>query len=139
MARWGWAATGGVAVLIAVLSGGEEKPSETKEAADAVSYVAAPAASVEPAAIVEQPTVKGGETYPEYDARRDALGGSAGSYGDYGCTQDCSGHDAGYQWAEDNEITDPDDCGGKSWSFEEGCRSFAEERQEEDGGEGSDE
>ena len=70
--------------------------------------------------------VKGGETYPEYDARRDALGGSAGSYAGYGCTEDCSGHEAGYQWAEDHEISDPDDCGGTSWSFEEGCRAFAE-------------
>jgi hypothetical protein len=51
-------------------------------------------------------------------------------YGDP-CTYDCSGHDAGYEWAEDNEIEDPDDCGGNSQSFIEGCESYAEERQEE--------
>ena len=46
----------------------------------------------------------------------------------YPCTQDCSGHDAGYQWAEDNGITDPDDCGGNSQSFIEGCQAYAEEQ-----------
>jgi hypothetical protein len=51
-------------------------------------------------------------------------------YGDP-CTVDCSGHEAGYSWAEDNEIEDPDDCGGNSNSFIEGCESYAEEKQEE--------
>lgn len=68
-----------------------------------------------------------GETYDEYDERRDELEGEAGSYAGYGCTVDCSGHEAGYQWAADKGITDPDDCGGKSWSFIEGCRAYAEE------------
>lgn len=35
----------------------------------------------------------------------------------YPCTQDCSGHEAGYEWAEENDITYPDDCGGSSQSF----------------------
>lgn len=43
------------------------------------------------------------------------------------CTSDCSGHEAGYNWAQDHDITDPDDCGGNSDSFIEGCRSYAEE------------
>lgn len=43
------------------------------------------------------------------------------------CTQDCSGHEAGYQWAENHDITDPDDCGGDSESFIEGCQSYANE------------
>ncbi|MDE4918312.1 hypothetical protein [Cupriavidus metallidurans] len=47
----------------------------------------------------------------------------------YLCTQDCSGHEAGYDWAEENGITDPDDCGGKSQSFIEGCQAYAEEQQ----------
>ena len=50
-------------------------------------------------------------------------------FGGYPCTQDCSGHEAGYQWAEDNEITDPDDCSGKSQSFIEGCQAYAEEQK----------
>ena len=44
----------------------------------------------------------------------------------YGCTQDCSGHEAGYDWAEQHDITDPDDCGGDSDSFIEGCRAYGE-------------
>lgn len=70
---------------------------------------------------------KGGETYSEYDERRDSYEYSRGSYGGYGCTVDCSGHEAGYAWAEENGIEDPDNCGGNSWSFEEGCRAYAEE------------
>lgn len=49
----------------------------------------------------------------------------------YICTIDCSGHEAGYQWAEDNDIDDPDDCTGNSNSFIEGCRSYVEEQQGE--------
>jgi hypothetical protein len=45
------------------------------------------------------------------------------------CTYDCSGHDAGYDWAEENDIDDPDDCGGNSNSFIEGCEQYAEEQQ----------
>lgn len=48
----------------------------------------------------------------------------------YGCTDDCSGHEAGYQWADDNDVTDPDDCGGNSQSFIEGCQAHAEAYQE---------
>ena len=46
------------------------------------------------------------------------------------CTGDCSGHEAGYNWAEEKGITDPDDCGGKSSSFIEGCESYAEENSD---------
>ncbi|WP_194744837.1 hypothetical protein [Thermaurantiacus tibetensis] len=67
-----------------------------------------------------------GETYAEYDDRRDALDGSRGSFMGYGCTVDCSGHEAGYQWASRMGISDPDDCSGNSWSFIEGCRAYAE-------------
>lgn len=45
----------------------------------------------------------------------------------YQCTDDCSGHKAGYDWAREEGITDPDDCGGKSKSFVEGCMSYANE------------
>lgn len=46
----------------------------------------------------------------------------------HGCTDDCSGHEAGYKWAEEKGITDPDDCGGKSRSFIEGCHAWAEDQ-----------
>lgn len=45
----------------------------------------------------------------------------------YECTSDCSGHEAGYEWAEDNEICDPYYDGGNSQSFDEGVRAWAED------------
>lgn len=44
------------------------------------------------------------------------------------CTDDCSGHEAGHQWAEENGIDDPDNCSGNSNSFVEGCKAYAEEQ-----------
>ncbi len=49
-------------------------------------------------------------------------------FGGNECTEDCSGHQAGYDWAEEKGITDPEDCGGNSDSFIEGCESYAEEQ-----------
>ena len=49
------------------------------------------------------------------------------------CTDDCGGHEAGYEWASDNGITDPDDCGGKSNSFIEGCEAYANEQTIDEG------
>jgi hypothetical protein len=49
----------------------------------------------------------------------------------YPCTQDCSGHKAGYLWAERHDITDPDDCSGNSQSFIEGCEAYAKEHEDE--------
>ena len=55
---------------------------------------------------------------------------SAQEFYGYDCTDDCSGHMAGYEWAEENGITDPDHCGGNSNSFIEGCIAYAEEYQD---------
>jgi len=52
-------------------------------------------------------------------------GASSQTFHGYACTKDCSGHRAGYEWAERKGIADPDDCGGKSLSFIEGCRAYA--------------
>ena len=49
------------------------------------------------------------------------------SFNGYDCTEDCSGHEAGYVWAEKNNIDNVDDCDGNSDSFIEGCQSYAEE------------
>jgi hypothetical protein len=51
------------------------------------------------------------------------------TFNGYECTDDCSGHEAGYEWAEEQEITDPSDCDGNSNSFIEGCESYADEQQ----------
>jgi hypothetical protein len=72
--------------------------------------------------------IKGGETYGDYDIRRDSYEGSRGkSHGD-GCTVDCGGHNAGYEWASSQGITSAEQCGSNSWSFVEGCRAFADEQ-----------
>jgi hypothetical protein len=52
------------------------------------------------------------------------------AFGDYECTEDCSGHAAGYEWAEQHGIDDPDDCGGNSNSFIEGCQEYASEQRQ---------
>ena len=54
------------------------------------------------------------------------------NFGGYPCIGDCSGHEAGYDWAEENGIDDPDDCDGNSDSFIEGCQSYAEEQSADD-------
>ncbi len=45
------------------------------------------------------------------------------------CIDDCSGHEAGFQWAQDQDVTDSSECGGKSNSFIEGCEAFAQQRE----------
>lgn len=39
----------------------------------------------------------------------------------YPCTSDCSGHLAGYDWAEDNYVSERSECDSPSQSFREGC------------------
>ena len=51
---------------------------------------------------------------------------SADTFDGYECTDDCSGHQAGYEWAEENDIDDEDSCDTPSQSFNEGCQSFVE-------------
>jgi hypothetical protein len=71
---------------------------------------------VESQSEVDSPAVKGEETNQTFHGNT--------------CTDDCSGHEAGYNWAEEKGITDPDDCGGNSNSFIEGCQSYAEENSD---------
>ncbi|RUW51669.1 hypothetical protein EOA32_15440 [Mesorhizobium sp. M1A.F.Ca.ET.072.01.1.1] len=49
----------------------------------------------------------------------------------YDCTDDCSGHEAGYDWAARNDISDERDCDGDSQSFNEGCQAYVEEQAED--------
>lgn len=60
------------------------------------------------------------------DYVKDNHTGSDTFYG-YRCTEDCSGHEAGYDWAERNGINDIYDCDGNSQSFIEGCQAYVEE------------
>jgi len=47
------------------------------------------------------------------------------------CTDDCSGHKAGYNWAAKKGLTSEDECGGRSNSFIEGCRAYVREQAAE--------
>lgn len=47
-------------------------------------------------------------------------------FGEYPCPGDCSEHQAGYQWAARESISDPDDCTGSTAAFIEGCRVYAQ-------------
>lgn len=47
------------------------------------------------------------------------------------CTSDCSGHEAGFEWAREQDVTDASECSGNSDSFVEGCEAFAQARQQE--------
>lgn len=56
----------------------------------------------------------------------------AATWNGYECTVDCSGHEAGYEWAEENSIDDPSDCYGNSNSFNEGCETYVEEYEDQE-------
>lgn len=49
------------------------------------------------------------------------------TFWDYNCTEDCSWHEAWYEWAESNDIDDEYDCDWNSNSFNEWCMEYIEE------------
>ncbi|PBB94996.1 hypothetical protein [Mesorhizobium sp. WSM3862] len=49
------------------------------------------------------------------------------TFGGNDCTVDCSGHKAGYDWAEKNQISDGSDCSSNSRSFNEGCQTYLDD------------
>ena len=57
----------------------------------------------------------------------------ARSFGGYECTVDCSGHKAGYEWAEAKDISDEESCEAilrrspNRNSFYEGCLAYVED------------
>jgi Magnesium chelatase, subunit ChlI/Magnesium chelatase, subunit ChlI C-terminal len=51
------------------------------------------------------------------------------TFGDFDCTDDCSGHSAGYKWAEKHGVEDEDNCpDGNSQSFHEGCIAYTRDQ-----------
>ena len=59
------------------------------------------------------------------------------TFADDPCSEDCSGHQAGYDWAERNEIDAEDACDdagdtSNSPSFAEGCKAYVEGRDPDD-------
>jgi hypothetical protein len=61
------------------------------------------------------------------------LKAGASEFGGYQCTLDCSGHKAGYEWAEVEGITNKKDClqilrsNRNRRSFYEGCLVYVED------------
>ncbi len=45
----------------------------------------------------------------------------------YECTEDCSGHEAGYSWAEKNNVKNKRECESHSTSFTKGCLIYLEQ------------
>lgn len=56
---------------------------------------------------------------------------SVESTGFSSCTSDCSGHQAGFDWAQEKDLTDESECGGDSQSFIEGCEQFVQDRRDQ--------
>lgn len=52
---------------------------------------------------------------------------TAATFDGYQCKGDCSGHQAGYDWAEQNDVDDESSCSTPSASFNEGCQSYIDE------------
>ncbi len=50
------------------------------------------------------------------------------------CKGDCSGHIAGYKWAEERGISKDEGCTAQSQSFNEGCMQYVSDRVDELGG-----
>jgi hypothetical protein len=57
------------------------------------------------------------------------VGGPARQFKGHTCTKDCSGHNAGYQWAKKRNIKNPNLCPrGASRSFTSGCQIKGDEK-----------
>ena len=64
---------------------------------------------------------------PSYDAQQE----TGLTFDGDPCSGDCSGHEAGYRWAEEHSIDDEDDCDtagetSNSPSFAQGCKAYVE-------------
>lgn len=121
--RSDWIVLGGV-VLFGLFTTFKEPSSRTQPAPvnTETAMPVPPESSTAAELLVPWPQQPEPATYsaPEYRMR---------TFQGYTCTSDCSGHEAGYEWAEAHGLDDPNDCDGNSESFIEGCRSYAEEQE----------
>lgn len=138
---YGWGLIAGAAVIATVMHLATTKVADPPNA-DALAAVATDAAATAAAATATDAAATAADAAADAAATATATlptspapvhGAYATIYGSAGCTSDCSGHDAGYEWAENNGITDAGECGGNSQSFIEGCEAYAEEAQEDAG------
>jgi hypothetical protein len=106
-------------------------PQRPETAAPAYTY---PPATESPTGSTSQDDIK----LPEPDSGYSPT--KKHDFDEYDCTLDCSGHTAGYEWAERKSISDGYDCDVagdhyNSPSFAEGCRAYVDGEPEPDGGE----
>jgi hypothetical protein len=110
------------AAVLAADAAATESATSAADAALAAADAAADAASAAADAAARAPN----DWTPFY-----TVPGQSGPYvvsrGTADCTIDCSGHEAGYAWAEEKGIDDAADCGGNSQSFIEGCEAYVED------------
>lgn len=66
-------------------------------------------------------------TPPTYNAPNSSSGNYESNHGTEDCTSNCSGHDAGYDYADENNICDTEYSDGNSDSFNEGVIAWAED------------
>jgi hypothetical protein len=76
-----------------------------------------------------------GKSVPEYTNGTKYPDPNPRTFAGYDCTGDCSGHKAGYRWAEEHDITDGDECDtagehSNSPSFAEGCHAYVDGESE---------
>lgn len=118
------------AAIVALLGCSNHYEAETEVTPEDLQAVEAPQPSYSPSSSHYE-TISSEAAGASEASAYEASPASASFMG-YPCTVDCSGHEAGYQWAEDNGVGDPSDCGGNSSSFIEGCEAYAEEQSEEE-------
>ena len=117
-----------LALIIAGCGGGGGRYDDYEYAADEATDAAAEAAYDAKQAVFEEHGADSDGTSADA-SNVDAYDIEDGR--NYVCTQDCSGHEAGFEWAQENDVNDSSECGGNSQSFLEGCEAFAEARQEQ--------
>ena len=71
----------------------------------------------------------GASSAPSYESKPESSSGL--TFDGDPCSGDCSGHEAGYRWAEEHSIDDEDDCDtagetSNSPSFAQGCKAYVE-------------
>lgn len=69
------------------------------------------------------------QVYQEVETEKLASKGYLDIEGGDDCTQDCSGHEAGFEWAKENKVGDVVYCEGTSQSFIEGCEAYVREME----------
>ena len=123
----GWAVLFLIGIGIYSLSGNEEKEAETQLIVDELGVSEDEAAELlssygNAQDVIDDTAEDYREPFDEYaakEAAEDQLASESYNYS-YGCTIDCSGHEAGWRWRAENGYSTP----GNSQSFHEGGMAF---------------